>query len=56
MNADQILVIDQGRIVERGTHADLIARGGLYSTLLRRQLLEEDLGTELAGSSRSDPR
>lgn len=48
MNADQILVIDHGRIVERGRHSELIARGGLYSTLLRRQLLEEDLGSELA--------
>ena len=43
MNADLILVLEDGRIVERGTHAELITRGGLYSTLLRRQLLEEDL-------------
>ena len=50
MNADLILVLDDGRIVERGTHAELIARGGLYATLLRRQLLEQDLDTELAGS------
>jgi ATP-binding cassette, subfamily B, multidrug efflux pump len=50
MNADTILVLDDGRIVERGTHSDLIARGGLYATLLRRQLLEQDLDTELAGS------
>jgi ATP-binding cassette subfamily B multidrug efflux pump len=55
MNADQILVLDQGRIVERGTHAELIARAGLYGTLLRRQLLEEDLGAELAESG-SDTR
>jgi ATP-binding cassette subfamily B protein len=50
MNADTILVLDDGRIVERGTHGDLLARGGLYATLLRRQLLEQDLDTELAGS------
>jgi ATP-binding cassette subfamily B protein len=50
MNADLILVLDDGRIVERGTHAELIARGGLYATLLRRQLLEQDLDTEMAGS------
>jgi ATP-binding cassette subfamily B protein len=50
LNADTILVLDDGRIVERGTHSDLIARGGLYATLLRRQLLEQDLDTELAGS------
>ncbi len=33
--ADQILVIDQGRIVERGRHADLLAQGGLYTRLLQ---------------------
>ena len=43
MNADLILVLDDGHIVERGTHAELIGRRGLYSRLLRRQLLEEDL-------------
>ncbi|WP_298916788.1 ABC transporter ATP-binding protein/permease [uncultured Algimonas sp.] len=36
-NADQILVMDQGRIVERGTHAQLLARGGLYAELWSRQ-------------------
>jgi ATP-binding cassette subfamily B protein len=36
-NADQILVLDEGRIVQRGSHADLVARGGLYSDLHRRQ-------------------
>jgi ATP-binding cassette subfamily B protein len=43
MNADPILVLDDGRIVERGTHAELIARGGLYAALLQRQLLAEEL-------------
>jgi ATP-binding cassette subfamily B protein len=43
MNADVILVLDNGRIVERGTHAELIEKRGLYASLLRRQLLEEDL-------------
>jgi ABC-type multidrug transport system fused ATPase/permease subunit len=35
--ADLILVLDQGRIVERGTHRELIARNGLYAKLLQLQ-------------------
>jgi len=35
--ADLILVIDRGRIVERGTHADLLAQGGLYAHLYQTQ-------------------
>ena len=50
MNADQILVLDDGEVVERGTHAELMALGGTYAALLRRQLMEEDL--EEAGSER----
>jgi ATP-binding cassette subfamily B protein len=41
--ADEILVLDDGRIVERGTHDDLVTRGGLYAELHRKQLLEEEL-------------
>jgi ABC-type multidrug transport system fused ATPase/permease subunit len=36
--ATQILVIDHGRIIERGTHEQLLAAGGLYSSLYRRQM------------------
>jgi ATP-binding cassette subfamily B protein len=42
-DADQIFVLDHGRIVERGHHDALVARGGLYSALYRKQLLEEEL-------------
>ena len=43
MNADLILVLDGGRIVERGGHGDLIAVGGTYAQLLHRQMLEQDI-------------
>ena len=41
--ADQILVLEKGRIVERGTHQGLIAQGGPYSDLYEKQLLLEEL-------------
>jgi ATP-binding cassette subfamily B protein len=42
-DADLICVLDEGRIVERGTHDELLAAGGAYSDLYERQLLEEEL-------------
>lgn len=42
-DADQILVLSQGRIAERGRHDELVALNGLYAELHRRQLLEEEL-------------
>ncbi|HEU5288278.1 MAG TPA: ABC transporter ATP-binding protein [Candidatus Limnocylindria bacterium] len=42
-DADEILVLDDGRIAERGTHGELLALGGLYAAMYRRQLLEEEL-------------
>ena len=37
IDADQILVLDQGRVIERGRHAELLAKGGLYASMWRRQ-------------------
>jgi ATP-binding cassette subfamily B multidrug efflux pump len=42
-HADQIFVLDRGRIVERGRHAELIAQNGVYAGMYRKQLLEEEL-------------
>jgi subfamily B ATP-binding cassette protein MsbA len=47
--ADQIFVMDQGRIVEQGTHAELLAQGGVYSQLHALQFREPEEDVERAG-------
>jgi ATP-binding cassette subfamily B protein len=42
-DADEIVVIDEGKIKERGTHEMLLSLGGWYHDLYRKQLLEEAL-------------
>ena len=48
LRADRILVYERGRIVERGTHAELLAQGGLYANLYREQF--ESTGPELVAT------
>ncbi len=46
-DADEILVLDDGRIAERGTHRELLEQNGIYAQMYRRQLLEEELDVDL---------
>jgi ATP-binding cassette subfamily B protein len=49
--ADELLVIDDGRIVERGTHASLLADNGLYAELYRTQFADQESADEPAGTA-----
>jgi ATP-binding cassette subfamily B protein len=42
-DADLIVVLEDGSIVERGTHSELITRGGLYAKLYEKQIFEQEL-------------
>jgi ATP-binding cassette subfamily B protein len=53
-DASWIIVLDEGHIVEQGTHAELIAAGGRYWTLLSRQQLEESIEAEEADDELAD--
>ncbi len=48
VGADEIIVLDQGRIAERGTHARLLAAGGLYASMWNRQREAEEARERLA--------
>lgn len=50
-HADLILVLDEGRLAERGTHDELVARGGLYAAMVRRQALESEIDGVTAPTS-----
>jgi ATP-binding cassette subfamily B protein len=45
-DADEILVLDEGRVAERGSHRELLERNGIYAQMYRRQLLEEELDVD----------
>ncbi|HWP62002.1 MAG TPA: ABC transporter ATP-binding protein [Candidatus Binatia bacterium] len=55
LRADQILVFDRGRIVERGTHEELLAAGGLYARLYREQFLAGRTSEEADEASGETP-
>ncbi len=46
MDADRILVLDEGVLVDEGSHDELLSREGVYAALLRRQLLDRELNEE----------
>jgi hypothetical protein len=48
VGADEIIVLDQGRITERGTHSQLLAGGGLYASMWNRQREAEEAREKLA--------
>ena len=47
VHADQIVVLDAGRVAERGTHGELLRRGGLYAEMWNRQQAEREAVEEL---------
>jgi ATP-binding cassette subfamily B protein len=45
-DADQIIVLEHGKVAERGTHAELVAKRGIYAGMYRRELLSNELGID----------
>ena len=55
MGADRILVLDGGRVVEQGRHAELLARGGLYARLFATQFHPQEARGELQVPAAGQP-
>lgn len=46
-NADKIVVLRKGEVIEEGSHDELIAKNGAYKKLVERQLMTEELGEQV---------
>ena len=46
-DADQVIVLHDGRIIEHGIHSDLIKSDGRYAAMYKRELLQQELGEEV---------
>ena len=55
VDADEIIVLDDGRVAERGTHGELLAKGGLYAGLWNRQREAAEAEEKIAGLDRGTP-
>ena len=51
MDADEILVMDHGKIIERGTHTELMARDQVYARMYTMQFSEEDTPPRVAAQA-----